>query len=87
MNQEQVEHICAALTQARAAGEPAGLAAGDIPDAISDAYVISLTQMQSVAAWKIGGANPWSKQVFNNADSFFGPLHPNELFLDDPVVS
>ena len=86
MDHEQIKRISTTLTQARSAGEPARLVASDIPDGLADAYEIGFSQMQDIAAWKIGGANPWSREVFHNSESFFGAIHPGELFLEKPVV-
>ncbi len=86
MDQKRSEHIRAALSQARTAGRPALLEESDIPKSMSDAYAISFAQMKNIAAWKVGGANPWSRKVFRNKDSFIGPLHPEELFLGAPSV-
>ncbi|WP_424832233.1 hypothetical protein [Ruegeria sp.] len=86
MDPTRSEHTRAALSQARAGGHLAPLEDSDIPCNLFDAYAISFAQMKSIAAWKIGGANPWSRRVFNNKDSFIGPLHPDELFLETSSV-
>ena len=76
-----------ALQAARAKGQPATLSVADLPTGVPEAYAQSIGQMQKVAAWKIGGANPWSRAVFDNTEVFFGPLHPSEVFLDTATVS
>ncbi len=87
MDQKRSEHIRAALSQARTAGRPALLDESDIPKSVSDAYAISFAQMKNIAAWKVGGANPWSRRVFRNTNSFIGPLRPDELFLGTSSIS
>ncbi|WP_170756222.1 hypothetical protein [Ruegeria lacuscaerulensis] len=42
--------------------------------------------MEKTAAWKVGGANPWSRKVFRNKDIFIGPLHPEELSVKTPSI-
>ncbi|WP_217360912.1 hypothetical protein [Ruegeria sp. HKCCA5426] len=81
MDQKHSKHLCATLSRARTAGRPALLEESDIPESVSDAYAISFAQMQKISAWKVGGANPWSRKVFRNTNSFIGPLRPDELFL------
>lgn len=75
------------LSEARRAGRAAALVAADIPATQSAAYGQSLAQMQEIAAWKIGGANPWSRRVFNNSEVFVGPLHPREVALGGDNLS
>lgn len=87
MNRDQVQHTCEVLEAARGIGRQALLSLVDIPGDQREAYEISLAQMHRIAAWKIGGANPWSRKVFNNSESFFGPLHPNEVHLEVQSLS
>ena len=87
MYHKQAKKTHEALKQARSSGRSAFLKATDLPDDTSEAYAISFAQVRDIAAWKIGGANPWSQSIFNNSEIFFGPLRPNEVFLEDTVVS
>ena len=79
--------IISALQAARAKGQVAELQTEDLPEALETAYEIAASQLQEVAAWKIGGANPWSQKVFGNAEVFFGPLAPGEVYLDTAELS
>lgn len=83
----EVGGIISALQAARAKGHVAELKAEDLPEALETAYGLAASQLQEVAAWKIGGANPWSQQVFGNAEVFFGPLAPGEVYLDTAELS
>lgn len=82
MTEGGMEQLVAALTQAREAGKPAMITTADLPETPQEAYAVSRAQVGDVAAWKIGGANPWSRKVFDNKEVFFGPLHPHEVFLE-----
>ena len=72
----------AALKQARMECRPAELTKPELPGTIAEAYGVSRSQVEEAAAWKIGGANPWSRKVFQNKEVFVGPLHPREVFMD-----
>ena len=74
------------LAQARDEGRAADLNSDDLPTKITKAYEIGLSQVPNVAAWKIGGANPWSRNVFKNTESFFGPLGQNEVHFGDNAI-
>ncbi|CUI01669.1 hypothetical protein [Leisingera aquaemixtae] len=82
-----MNHLVSALQDARAKGEAARITAQDLPRAVEEAYAAGLSQAPEVAAWKIGGANPWSRQVFANAEVFFGPLTPREVAVGTDVLS
>lgn len=71
------------LLQARAAGVVADVDAAIVPDDPADAYRAALDALggEAVAAWKLGGANPWSNKVFGNTELFFGPLVAAEVII------
>lgn len=71
------------LLKARENHTIAQMSGDDLPRDHTQAYACSLAQMEEIGAWKIGGANPWSRSVFENKEVFFGPLHPREIFLED----
>lgn len=71
--------LAEALKRARVMGQKASIAPSDLPATPEQAYAASSSQVRDVAAWKIGGANPWSRKVFNNQEIFFGPLQEQEL--------
>lgn len=71
-----------ALLTARKTSQVAAMTESDLPKDMRSAYAIGVGQVAHVAAWKIGGANPWSRAVFQNEHVFFGPLHPHEVFVD-----
>lgn len=75
------------LLEARKNNSVAQLSEQDLPQNLQQAYACSLAQMNAVQAWKIGGANPWSRAVFDNKEVFFGPLHPHEVFFEDGSLS
>jgi 2-keto-4-pentenoate hydratase len=78
--------IMAALRAARSASRPADLSPESLPETVDAAYDLVLPTVAEPAAWKIGGANPWSQKVFGNTDPFFGALTLDELtFEPDPV--
>lgn len=70
------------LKAARAAVHQAELTPTDLPADPETAYNLALAESSSVAAWKIGGANPWSRKVFGNTEVFFGALYPQEIYFD-----
>ncbi|WP_109468757.1 hypothetical protein [Albibacillus kandeliae] len=80
---ERFSTLLAALGQGRAAGAPSALDPAGLPETLAEAYGIAMAQAPEVAAWKIGGANPWSQKVFGNAEVFFGPLVPDELQVSE----
>lgn len=73
--------ILARLATARAAGRAAAFDPAALPGDVGAAYaaVLAATPPAAVAAWKIGGANPWSQAVFGNHELFFGPLLRGEV--------
>jgi 2-keto-4-pentenoate hydratase len=56
---------------------------------LSEAYRIGLETLsaKTVAAWKLGGANPWSQSVFHNEVPFFGALLPHEVTIGRAELS
>lgn len=80
-------YLVEALNHARAAGQAAAIGLIDLPATPEQAYAVSRSQVRDVAAWKIGGANPWSRRVFDNREVFFGPLHEQELVSDADTLS
>lgn len=87
MTLNQAQYVQASLEQARLSGTSASLEAHHLPEDNATAYTIGLAQVDAVAAWKIGGANPWSRAVFNNDKIFFGALHHREVFVETPDLS
>ncbi|MFW8637103.1 hypothetical protein [Cribrihabitans pelagius] len=82
-----MNHLVSALLHARASGAAARLTAADLPSSAAEAYAAGLSQAAEPAAWKIGGANPWSRQVFANTEVFFGPLAPGEVAVETEALS
>lgn len=82
-----MEQVIAALHDARSHGEPAQLVHGDVPAESAAAYAVAMAQVADVAGWKIGGANPWSRAVFDNQEVFVGPLAPHEISQDCETLS
>lgn len=82
-----MKQLVSALQDARAKGESARIIAQDLPLAEDEAYALGLSQAPDVAAWKIGGANPWSREVFANTEVFFGPLTPSEVAVETGALS
>lgn len=82
-----MNHLVSALQDARAKGEAALITVEDLPQTENEAYAVALSQAPEVAAWKIGGANPWSRQVFANTEVFFGPLMPQEVAVETDELS
>ena len=80
-------HLVEALNSARVAGQEAAIALTDLPATPEQAYAVSRSQIRDAAAWKIGGANPWSRKIFNNQEIFFGPLHEQELVSGTDTLS
>lgn len=76
-----------ALNRARSTGQVAEIGLADLPTTAQQAYAVSRAQVQAVAAWKIGGANPWSRKVFDNTEVFFGPLQAEELVMGAESLS
>lgn len=74
------------LQTARAECRLAKIATDDLPATLHEAYSVALNMLPAIAAWKIGGANPWSQKVFGNTEVFFGPLAPQEVFNDTETV-
>lgn len=78
-----MKNIQKALKTARRACQEA-VFSDELPEALSDAYASVLETGEKVAAWKIGGANPWSRRVFANDEVFFGPLFDAEVIHQNP---
>lgn len=83
------DNLRAELEAARREARIANVAASDLPETIPDTYAfaLSLIHESEVAAWKIGGANPWSQAAFANIEPFFGALKKDELFMETYSVS
>ena len=82
------DELKAELQAARREGRPANLEVADLPEDLGEAYALafSLLPPEDVAAWKIGGANPWSQAAFGNTVPFFGALSRRELLLGSTPV-
>jgi 2-keto-4-pentenoate hydratase len=78
--------IMAVLRGARDAARVADLEADSLPGTVAEAYEMVLPTIAMPAAWKIGGANPWSQKVFGNADPFFGALSAEEVVMEPDTV-
>lgn len=87
MTESVNSHLLEALNNARALGQTAPIDLNDLPTTLEQAYAVSRAQVLDVAAWKIGGANPWSRKVFDNQEVFFGPLGKRELFSETDTIS
>lgn len=87
MTDRAMTQLWAALQRARRAGQVAEITLADLPVSAQQAYEMVRTHAPEVVAWKIGGANPWSRQVFNNKEIFFGPLHQDELAFEGNRLS
>ena len=74
--------VISEIRAARADLRAANVSPEDLPKTPQEAYELALPTVESPAAWKIGGANPWSKKVFGNEDPFFGPLAASEIFFE-----
>lgn len=59
----------------------------DLPFTLAQAYHVGSLGMQDIAAWKVGGANPWSQAVFGNDEAFIGPLSAREVVAEGHQVS
>lgn len=75
------------LRTARTAGIEAVFGPADLPADPAAAYALALADSRPVAGWKIGGANPWSRKVFGNSESFFGALFADEVFVETLEVA
>ena len=75
------------LLNARTGSREADITVAQLPLSEREAYGIAISQCPKVAAWKLGGVNPWSQKVFANKEAFFGPLSAAELFLETREVS
>ncbi|KIC36435.1 hypothetical protein [Leisingera sp. ANG-M7] len=75
------------LQAARTQVKAARIAPEDLPPTAAAAYAVARQQAPQPAAWKIGGANPWSRQVFENAEVFFGPLAASEVAIETETLS
>ena len=75
------------LKAAREQGREAEISLTDLPKSTSEAYAWLTPQVSHAAAWKIGGANPWSRAVFNNSEVFFGPPTASELLMETAEIS
>lgn len=75
------------LTAARAAATEAAVAPADLPADPATAYALALAGDRPVAGWKIGGANPWSREVFGNTEVFFGALYADEVFVETATLA
>lgn len=73
--------VIAKLVSARAAGRAAEFDAAELPETPEAAYKTVLPMVEKPAAWKIGGANPWSQKVFGNDDPFYGALVTDEVLF------
>lgn len=82
-----MERLLQRLNDARAAGSVASISLDDLPSGVDGAYAAAMAQISEVAAWKIGGANPWSRKLFANTEIFFGPLAENEVHHATDTVS
>ena len=71
--------LITALIAARKSGREVQAGPELLPETLNAAYALGLEQVPEPAAWKIGGANPWSRQVFSNSEIFFGPLSSREV--------
>ena len=74
------------LQRARAQGRLAEITLADLPGTPAEAYAVGLAGMDQISAWKIGGANPWSRKVFDNTEVFFGPLAPAEIAVETAIL-
>ncbi|MQQ09586.1 hypothetical protein GFB49_14045 [Epibacterium sp. SM1979] len=83
----KLDRVALALRAARAKGCPAELVQVDLAVDPAQAYRIACAQVEAFGAWKIGGANPWSRAVFNNQEVFVGPLNITEVSVDSTEVS
>ncbi|MFP4327078.1 MAG: hypothetical protein ACLFQL_03640 [Paracoccaceae bacterium] len=75
------------LKDARQRGEAAAIEPAELPADPAAAYALALSDPARVAAWKIGGANPWSRAAFGNDEVFFGALFEDELFVETASVA
>jgi len=75
------------LRTARAAGAEAGVELAELPGDLASAYAMAFADPRPAAAWKIGGANPWSRKVFSNTEVFFGALFAEEVFVETATVA
>ncbi len=75
------------LKAAREQKREAKVSSADLPQSLSEAYAWILPQASQAVAWKIGGANPWSRAVFSNTEVFFGPLMSSELLVETAELS
>ncbi|MGI3170741.1 hypothetical protein ACRARG_16445 [Pseudooceanicola sp. C21-150M6] len=66
------------IARARAEGREARID-GALPASPEMAYSLAMQSVGTPAAWKVGGANPWSRKVFGNTEVFFGALAPAEV--------
>ncbi|WP_375687085.1 hypothetical protein [Pseudooceanicola sp. LIPI14-2-Ac024] len=81
-----MQRVTEILKHARANGETAPMTEGDLPATEGAAYAAATACVEDVAGWKIGGANPWSREVFGNTQVFFGALDRRETYLDGDSV-
>ena len=81
-----MSNVLAAIRDARVTGTVAEASVADLPESVDAAYALVAQQLPDVAAWKIGGANPWSQKIFGNTDVFFGGLASEELYVDTREV-
>ena len=84
-----IQTLVTALREARAAGRSANFGPELLPKDPDTAYAAAMAGLnpRAVAAWKIGGANPWSQHVFANEELFFGALTGNEVALGSPTYN
>jgi 2-keto-4-pentenoate hydratase len=75
-----------ALIAARRRGREVQAGPEQLPQTLEAAYALGLEQVPEPAAWKIGGANPWSREVFANEEVFFGPLAASELAMSEAAA-
>jgi len=78
----EMNQLVMELQRARAQGNVARVGLSDLPETHAEAYKVGLCGVTDIAAWKIGGANPWSRKVFENCEVFFGPLTPDEISVE-----
>ena len=82
-----MKNLMQMLKGARAEGREAAVDPADLPTDAASAYALALADTATVAGWKIGGANPWSRQAFGNSENFFGALFDGEVFVETAEVA
>ncbi|MFY1709570.1 hypothetical protein [Tritonibacter scottomollicae] len=87
MTKDETVRFVNILKQARKNGSTAKIEIRHLPQNLEDAYAVSQMQVQEAKAWKIGGANPWSRQIFKNTRVFAGPLQHHEVNIGTAPLS